>query len=166
MLSHFGVSKKTMDEIWALLSLRKDGLTALEMRNLLGLSKGAVSMLIQELENWKIIIRIDDEITETRQDFKRRGRVYRACTDFFQMISHVIKNREQDLVNDTIVSLNEALGEAQESASEHQIIALNTMLYSAHLVQKILLMFCNNPSFVAEIFDQQSAQKCTRETSF
>ena len=109
--------KENHGRIWALLSLRSEGLTALEIRKLLGLSKGAVSMLLQDLENWTIVLRDEDQVnknhsehknSEHKTEHKRRGRIYKACSDLFQMISYVLKQREQDLLKNTLFLLRDA----------------------------------------------------------
>ena len=144
--------KENHGRIWALLSLRKEGLTALEIRKLLGLSKGAVSMLLQDLETWTIVLRDEDQVNKGHSqnkspENKRRGRVYKACSDLFQMISYVLKQREQDLLENTLFLLKNAHQEAQDVASSEQINTLSTMLSSAVFVQEMLSMFCDNPSF-------------------
>ena len=138
--------KENHGRIWALLSLRKDGLTALEIRRILKLSKGAVSMLLQDLESWTIVVRHED-LLEEHSESKRRGRIYKACSDLYQMIAHVLKHREQDLLNNTVILLKEAHNDALTMGSSSQVNTLNTMLSSALFIQEILQFVCSNPSF-------------------
>ena len=144
--------KENHGRIWALLSLRQDGLTALEIRTILKLSKGAVSMLLQDLENWTIVVRNEEINPEGHSDSKssdsrRRGRVYKACSDLYQMIAHVLKHREQDLLKNTVILLKQAHKGAVTMGSSSQINTLNTMLSSAIFVQEMLQFVCSNPSF-------------------
>ena len=156
--------KENHGKIWALLSLREEGLTALELRELLGLSKGGVSMLLQDLESWNVIIRqeaeeIDEGVflsltpEEKHSVEKRRGRIYKASSDFYQMISYVLQRREQDLLTETLSHLNDAASAAESTATQHQKDVLETMISSAALVQRSLQFFCNNASSLKTILD-------------
>ena len=59
--------KRNHGRIWALLYLRNAALTAAELQDNLGLSKGAVSMLTRDLERLEIIERIVDPSSGTRR---------------------------------------------------------------------------------------------------
>ena len=53
----FGVLRKIMGRIWSYLYLNGPT-TSKDLRDKLGISKGGISMLLSDLENWKIIKRI------------------------------------------------------------------------------------------------------------
>src|ERR1700726_1085527 len=50
--------KSNHGRIWALLYLRGTPLSALQLQTELGLSKGAVSMVTRELEQWGVVNRV------------------------------------------------------------------------------------------------------------
>ena len=123
-------------------------------------------MLLQDLENWTIVLRDEDHVNKSHSEGKnsesknsenkRRGRIYKACSDLFQMISYVLKQREQDLLKNTLFLLKDAHQEAQKVASSEQISTLSTMLSSAIFVQEMLSMFCDNPSFAHSLVKNTS----------
>lgn len=90
--------------LWSLLFLRGRPLSAMDLQEALGLSKGAVSIITRELELWSVIQR-------------RRGPsggllVYSANTDFIAMIRRVLRDREAPLVREMI----ERISAAEEDA--------------------------------------------------
>jgi DNA-binding transcriptional regulator GbsR (MarR family) len=90
--------------LWSLLFLRGRPLSAMDLQEALGLSKGAVSIITRELELWSVIQR-------------RRGPsggllVYSANTDFIAMIRRVLRDREGPLVREMI----ERISAAEEDA--------------------------------------------------
>ena len=50
--------KHNQGRVWGLLYLRAQPMTAGELQRLLGLSKGAVSMLLKDLEQWKVVRKV------------------------------------------------------------------------------------------------------------
>lgn len=91
--------------IWALLYLRGVALDAGEIRDVLGLSKGAVSMTTRELERWGVIHR--ERVPG--EDVWR----FRAETELREMISRVLSEREVKMVQRVETDLREAEKQAR-----------------------------------------------------
>jgi DNA-binding transcriptional regulator GbsR (MarR family) len=98
--------KRNQGRVWALLYLRGEALTAGELEKSLGLSKGGVSMLIRDLERWKVIRR-------ERSPGDPAWR-YRAETELVQMVTRVVEQREAEF----ITRVRGEIGEAKRLASE------------------------------------------------
>ena len=96
--------KHNHGRIWALLYLRDMPLTAQDLQDELGLSKGAVSMLTRELEGWGILSRTHDPETGTLH--------YAANTELMGMISEMIRRREAGVIRQAQQTLAEAEAEA------------------------------------------------------
>ena len=94
--------KENHGRIWAYLYLVNQPTTVSELRLNLGLSKGAASMLLQDLESWNIVLRADNQKTNKRH--------YLANEHLMHMISQVFKNRESGLIQQTINDLKTATG--------------------------------------------------------
>jgi len=82
--------KRNHGRVWALLYLRGRALSASDIQAALGLSKGAVSMVTRELEQWGVIHR-----ARTPGDATWR---FVAETDLMRMIRRVIEEREAAFV--------------------------------------------------------------------
>ena len=78
--------RRNMGRMWAVLYLEDHPLTAADLGDRLGLSTGAVSMLVNELEQWGIIKKTW-VIGERREHFA-------AETSIWKMISRVFRERE------------------------------------------------------------------------
>lgn len=91
--------------VWALLYLRGRALDASEIREVLGLSKGAVSMVTRELESWGVVHR-------TRPPGEAIWR-FRAETELREMITRVIADREARMVRRVETDLQEATRRAK-----------------------------------------------------
>jgi DNA-binding transcriptional regulator GbsR (MarR family) len=92
--------KRNQGRLWALLYLRGRAFPASELQKTLGLSKGAVSMLTRELEQWHVIerVRIPDESAWH----------FQANTDLMDMIGRVIEEREGRFISRVRADLQEA----------------------------------------------------------
>ncbi len=90
--------KRNQGRVWALLYLRGQPLTAAEIQRELGLSKGAVSIITRELEQWNVLRRI------------RGGRSWRfeAEQDLLTMVRRVLESREQPLLQGVLHDLADA----------------------------------------------------------
>jgi hypothetical protein len=82
--------KRNHGRVWALLYLRAEPLTAAGIQRLLDLSKGAVSMVTRELEQWAVVHRARVGGSATWQ--------FRADTDLMAMIRKVVELREAGVV--------------------------------------------------------------------
>jgi HTH-type transcriptional regulator, glycine betaine synthesis regulator len=78
--------RRNMGRLWAVLYLEDHALTAADLVERLGLSTGAVSMLINELVQWEIIKKTW-VVGERREHFE-------AETSIWKMISRVFRERE------------------------------------------------------------------------
>jgi DNA-binding transcriptional regulator GbsR (MarR family) len=78
--------RRNMGRMWAVLYLEDHPLTAADLGDRLGLSTGAVSMLVNELEHWGIIKKTW-VVGERREHFA-------AETSIWKMISRVFRERE------------------------------------------------------------------------
>jgi DNA-binding transcriptional regulator GbsR (MarR family) len=78
--------KRNMGRMWAVLYLEDHPLTAAELGDRLGLSTGAVSMLLAELVQWSIVKKAW-VVGERREHFE-------AETSIWKMVSRVFRERE------------------------------------------------------------------------
>jgi DNA-binding transcriptional regulator GbsR (MarR family) len=92
--------KHNQGRVWALLYLRAVSMSATQLEDELGLSKGAVSMLVRDLERWGVVLRIRQPGTGAWH--------YRAETDLVQMVSRVIQEREGAFITRIRADLEEA----------------------------------------------------------
>jgi len=92
--------KHNQGRVWALLYLRGTSMSAPQLEDELGLSKGAVSMLVRDLERWGVVLRIRQPGTGAWH--------YRAETDLVRMVSRVIQEREGAFITRIRADLEEA----------------------------------------------------------
>jgi DNA-binding transcriptional regulator GbsR (MarR family) len=92
--------KHNQGRVWALLYLRGTAMSATQLEDELGLSKGAVSMLVRDLERWGVVLRIRQPGTGAWH--------YRAETDLVRMVSRVIQEREGAFIARVRADLEEA----------------------------------------------------------
>lgn len=92
--------KRNHGRVWALLYLRGRSLSAAEIQESLGLSKGGVSMVTRELETWGVIHRVRAPGDATWR--------FVAETDLGKMIRRVIAEREAVFVSRVREDLEEA----------------------------------------------------------
>jgi HTH-type transcriptional regulator, glycine betaine synthesis regulator len=92
--------KHNQGRVWALLYLRGTAMSATQLEDELGLSKGAVSMLVRDLERWGVVLRIRQPGTGAWH--------YRAETDLVRMVSRVIQEREGAFIARIRADLEEA----------------------------------------------------------
>jgi DNA-binding transcriptional regulator GbsR (MarR family) len=92
--------KHNQGRVWAMLYLRGTSMTATQLEQELGLSKGAVSMLVRDLERWGVVLRIRQSGTGAWH--------FRAETDLVQMVRRVIQERETAFITRIRADLEEA----------------------------------------------------------
>ncbi len=92
--------KHNQGRVWAVLYLRGVSMTATQLEEELGLSKGAVSMLVRDLERWGVVVRIRQPGTGAWH--------FRAETDLVRMVSRVIQERESAFISRIHSDLEEA----------------------------------------------------------
>ena len=127
--------KRNQGRVWALLYLRDEGLTAAQIQRLLDLSKGGVSMLIRDLERWRVIRRepaLDDPSSR-----------YRAETELIRMVTRVVEQREGELVSRIRNEISEARRLAAESGDvpRHRMARLDKMGLLADHTERALRLF-------------------------
>ena len=122
--------KENHGKIWALLYLNNRSYSTSEIRRYFGFSKGATSMLLQDLEDWKVIHR-----TNTTE----RERHFQANSHFIAMIGNVLQQREGDLIAETLLQLGNIKEEAlNSSSSTEQLKRLNDMIDLANLMSQLV----------------------------
>jgi DNA-binding transcriptional regulator GbsR (MarR family) len=132
--------KRNQGRVWALLYLRGKAMSATEIQEALGLSKGGVSMLVRELEQWNVVVRI----RAPRDDVWR----YAAETDLMKMVGHVITEREHQLVKSVLEDLEDALADAKDAGADAAVLArLRRMKTLAELVDRALRAFVQTARF-------------------
>lgn len=123
--------KENHGRIWALLYLSPEPVCTSTIRSNLNLSKGATSMLLSELEDWKVII----QSTEANG----RERKYRANPNFIEMIVRVMEKRESDMLSQMVSRLEAVQQKAGEAdADPSQIEALQEMVDLATMVKQLV----------------------------
>lgn len=129
--------RRNMGRMWAVLYLEDHPLTAADLGERLGLSTGAVSMLVNELIQWDII-------KKTWVVGERREHFF-AETSIWKMISRVFRERELRWIRTAHAAFAEAGGELERGDDErHQLIAARiaglTQLaeVGAHLLETML----------------------------
>ena len=126
--------KRSQGRVWALLYLRGHALSAGEIQQALGLSKGGVSMLLRELEQWGVLRRV----RAPRDDVWR----YAAQTDLMKMIGRVLSEREASLVRSVREDLEAAEADAKAAHADKDTLArLRRMRTLAQLVDQGLSTF-------------------------
>jgi HTH-type transcriptional regulator, glycine betaine synthesis regulator len=101
--------KANQGRVWALLYLRGRPLGAAEIREALGLSKGAVSMVTRELEQWGVVHRVRRSSATAWQ--------FDAETELLRMVTRVIADREAQFIERVEADLVEGERQARASGS-------------------------------------------------
>jgi len=99
--------KRILGHVWAWLYLQGDPRSAAEIGQRLGLSKGAVSTSVAQLEHWGCIHRI-------RKPGERRE-LYRAEQDVWRMVSRVFRERELRKVEQSLEAFERVLQLAKDA---------------------------------------------------
>lgn len=101
--------KRNHGRVWALLYVGSHALDAATIGRRLGLSKGAVSMVLRELESWAVVRRVPVRT--------RSGIGYVAERDLWLMVTTVLRQREARLVDLVWRDLRDAEDLAQADPS-------------------------------------------------
>ena len=139
--------KRNLGRLWALLYLYNQAMSAAELREALGLSKGGVSMLLKELEQRKIVKRV-----------REKGEVawrYKAETDVIKMARRVLEEREYTFIRRVCADFEKAKAMAQASgtASGEKLERLANMAALAEQTAKLVQLFMKTPLLdVSSIF--------------
>ena len=123
--------KENHGRIWAFLYLSAEPVSTSSIRDTLQLSKGATSMLLNELEEWRVIIQSPSSTG--------RERSYIANPNFIEMIVRVMERRESDMLDQVVSKLNEVQHTASNSnATPEQIESIQKMVDLAQMVRQIV----------------------------
>ncbi len=105
-LIEFWGFKRNMGRVWSVLYLSPDPLSAEDLRQLLQLSSGAVSMTLSELGRWGVVRKV--WVQGERKDF------YAAEVQLWRLISRVFNERERSEIIAAIDAFEEALPLVEE----------------------------------------------------
>ncbi len=104
-LIEFWGFKRNMGRVWSVLYLSPHPLSAEDLRELLQLSSGAVSMTLSELSRWGVVRKV--WIQGERRDF------FSAEVQLWKMISRVFNERERIEILGAIDTFQEALADLE-----------------------------------------------------
>ena len=123
--------KENHGRIWAFLYLNTHPVSTSVIRETLKLSKGATSMLLNELEEWRVILKSEQSIG--------RERTYVANPNFIEMIVRVMERRESDMLDQIVLRLNTVKDTASKSsATPEQIESIQKMVDLAKMVRQVV----------------------------
>ena len=100
-LIEFWGFKRNMGRVWSVLYLSPDPLSAEDLRQLLRLSSGAVSMTLSELARWGVVRKV--WVQGERKDF------FVAEVQLWKMISRVFNEREKVEIVSAVEAFEDAL---------------------------------------------------------
>ena len=100
-LIEFWGFKRNMGRVWSVLYLSPDALSAEDLRHLLRLSSGAVSMTLSELSRWGVVRKV--WVQGERKDF------FVAEVQLWKMISRVFGEREKVEIVSAVEAFENAL---------------------------------------------------------
>ncbi|MBI5544000.1 MAG: hypothetical protein HY901_08945, partial [Deltaproteobacteria bacterium] len=124
--------KANEGRVWALLYLQDRPFTAAEIGRSLALSKGAVSMVTREMEQWGVLHRVRMGADAWR---------FEAETDFLKMIGRVIEAREGRFIGRVRSDLLRAEEAARGQATREQLDRIVRMRRLAELVDRAIGVF-------------------------
>jgi HTH-type transcriptional regulator, glycine betaine synthesis regulator len=127
--------KHNQGRVWALLYLRATAMTATQLEEELGLSKGGVSMLVRDLERWGVVHRVRQPGTGAWH--------YRSETDLVRMVSRVIEERELAFLSRIRAELTEArrVAAAAPGVGRDRLGRLERMNVLAQAAERALKVF-------------------------
>jgi HTH-type transcriptional regulator, glycine betaine synthesis regulator len=107
-LIEFWGFKRNLGRVWAVIYLSPGPISAADLRDLLGLSSGAISMTLSELTRWGVVRKV--WIHGERRDH------FAAEVHLWKMISRVLSERERAEIEAAAEACEEALGFLQAKA--------------------------------------------------
>jgi DNA-binding transcriptional regulator GbsR (MarR family) len=127
--------KHNQGRVWALLYLRGEPYTATVIQRELGLSKGGVSILVRELEQWGVVRRV-------RLPGQRAWH-FEAERDLMAMIRLVLQARESRVVSRVLADLQRAeeLIRQDPTATREQRERLTRMVRLARAIDRAVATF-------------------------
>jgi DNA-binding transcriptional regulator GbsR (MarR family) len=112
VIEHWGF-RKALGRVWTTLYLSADPLTAADLADRLQMSAGSVSTTLTELQRWGVARRVGRP-GERREFFE-------AETDFWKMISRVVRERERELATSVRDRLLHASGLLERAAKSREL---------------------------------------------
>ncbi|MFW5967631.1 MAG: GbsR/MarR family transcriptional regulator [Persicimonas sp.] len=127
--------KRNHGRIWALLYLRAVPMSSSDLQRDLELSKGAVSMIARDLEDWGVSHRVRVPDSQAWH--------FVAEVDFLKMLRRVIKERELQMVTRVRDDLKDALYFArdEDEVDEETLSRLRAMVRLADMVADAVSFF-------------------------
>ena len=127
--------KANHGRVWAYLYLEGKALSALEIQTALGLSKGAVSMVTRELEQWQVVQRVRAPHGDIWQ--------FAAETDLLKMVSRVISEREARFIERISADLKAAEEQARVDRAPREVLErigrMRSLAHRAHQAVEVFL---------------------------
>jgi DNA-binding transcriptional regulator GbsR (MarR family) len=148
-LIQFWSFSKHHGRIWALLYLRQEPLASPDIQNLLEMSAGLVSMSLKELQHWDVVRKV--WVKGDRKDY------YTANTDLWAMITRVLREREFNLVLQSIENLDDALGELETTEPAEGTPTQAELDYMKPRVEQLTEVIRTFASFVDTLLNQAEA---------
>lgn len=107
--------KKIHGRIWVHLYTSTKALDSIELMNRLKVSKGLMSLAIRELLKYNVIV---------TKDVGRHGSVYyEANANLLEVITDVLKQREAEMMKDTVSCLKDILSHKKSDFEDHNLDA-------------------------------------------
>jgi HTH-type transcriptional regulator, glycine betaine synthesis regulator len=126
--------KRNHGRVWALLYVREEPMNSRELQEDLELSKGAVSMIVRDLEQWKVVQRVRKPGSSAWH--------FEAELDFMEMITRVLQEREGELIARVSEDLKDAENLARTSdVDEETLERIKRMRTLAGLMKQALDVF-------------------------
>ena len=127
--------KRNHGRLWALLYIRNHPMNARQLQEALQLSKGAVSMITRDLEDWNVVQR------QRVPDSKAWHFV--AEIAFMDMITHVLQQREGQLIARVKTDLDDAyrMAQRQGDVPASTLQRMERMQRLAGLMEQALKIF-------------------------
>ncbi len=136
VIEHWGF-RKALGRAWTVLYLEPEPLGAADLAERLGMSAGAISTTLGELQRWGVVRRVWKP-GERREFFE-------AETDFWKMISKVVSERERFLADSVRERLEQAIALAETSRGagrgKHVVASLQRLLALSSTAQTVLDSF-------------------------
>jgi HTH-type transcriptional regulator, glycine betaine synthesis regulator len=133
-LIEFWGFKRNMGRLWTILYLSTEPRSAEDLRQLLKLSSGAVSMLVTELSRWGVVKRV--WVQGERREF------YAAETNLWKMISRVLTERESLEIAQALATFEDALAKIEARpetpANRLQRERLQSLIHFGRLGERLL----------------------------
>ncbi len=129
--------KRNMGRMWTVLYLEDHPLTATDLQDRLGLSVGAVSMLLGELQEWGAI--------KKAWVVGERKEHYEAETNIWKMVSRVFRERELQWVKTAVDAFAAAEAEVDQATAARDVLIAERVAgltelarVGAHLLEAML----------------------------